>query len=194
MSEQTVAEQIEQAQTEDETPETQADFDPNLDNPLNPKGEPPEMSEEEIAEQAEKIAKQNRETLKNNRRAAKEWISKKAGRGVLIGQDPDGAVHCLVLGDEEQIASTEIRVDNDLYNLIMALILSHLPGASVNSQVMHGQSMQALNNVANNLMAGLQATNNNVLQLVGFLKLKFPELQSQVQNMGETESGILIPK
>jgi hypothetical protein len=169
-------------------------MDPNLDNPMNPKGEPPEMTEEEKAAQAEKVAQQNRQTLKNNRRAAKEWISKKTGRGVLVGQDPDGAVHCLVLGDEAQIATTDIEIDNDLYNLLLALILSHLPGSSVNSQVMHGQQMQALNNVANNLMAGLQATNNNVLELVGFLKLKFPELQSSAQPMGQTESGILIPK
>lgn len=175
-------------------------FDPGLDNPLKPKmtkGEEQQveqqLSEEEKQALIEKQKKANRATLKNNRRAAKEWIGKKKGLGVLLARDPDGRIHSLVLGDEESISTTELTVTDPLFQMILTLMLSHIPGASVNSQVMHAQQLEALNNVANHIMQGLQATNNNVIQLVSFLKLKFPELQTEMQPMQQTQSGILVP-
>jgi len=165
-----------------------------MDNPMDPQGESSsDLSDEDKAKIQEDLRKQNRATLKNNRRAAKEWIDKKAGQGILIGSDMDGTMHCLVLGDEAELAEVSIQVDNPLYRLVLGLVISHLPGASVNSRVMHAQQLEALNNVANNLMAGLQATNNNVLTLVNFLKLKFPELNANVTSMAQTKSGILVP-
>lgn len=176
------------------------EFDPNLDNPLDPKmteGEKQEaeskLTEEEKKELIERQKKANRATLKNNRRAAKEWIARKTGVGILLGHDPDGRFHTLLLGDEESIQGADVQLDDPMYKLLLTLVLSHLPGASVNSQLMHADQMNALNNVGNNLMAGLQATNNNVLQLVAFLKLKFPELQTDVQAMHQTQSGLLVP-
>ena len=188
-----LAEGLAQAPTETGGCDTK-DFDPALDNPMQPKSGPEkELTEEEKKELIEKQKKANRDTLKNNRRAAKEWIGKKKGIGVLLGRDQDGSLHTLVLGDEDSVSNVEITIDNPMFQLLLTLVLSHLPGASVNSQVMHAQQMEGLNNVANHLMAGLQATNNNVLQLVAFLKLKFPELQADLTPMQQTKSGILMP-
>ena len=171
----------------------QSDLDPNLDNPMAPKGSAPDLSEEEKSNLIESQKKANNQTLKNHRRSAKEWIAKKKGAGVLLARDEDGSLHCLVLGDEEKLTNVEITIDNPLYSLIMTLVLSHLPGASVNSQMMHAKQLEGMNHMGNNLMAGLQATNNNVLQLAALMKLKFPELQMETQAMAQTKSGIIIP-
>ena len=146
-----------------------------------------ELSKQEMSQ--EQVAAQNAQILQANRDRAVAWIRDNKGIGICLGMDPDGAYHTWIVGSAQKLMEHEPKLDSQLFNMLLLLIGSHLPGASAASHAMHMDSAQRLEIVDQKLGALL----NNLGVLVSFLQLKFPELRVQPTRMGSVKSGLIVP-
>lgn len=142
-------------------------------------------------EQLMEVLEHNRATIKGNQQSAMQWIAQNDGRGMVLACDKDGTFHTWIVGNADLITAYEPAVESNLYDMLMLLVGSHLPGSSLASQAYHKDQVDRLDT----LDKKLDAVANNLGALVSFLQMKFPELQ--VRRVGldgkPVNSGIITP-
>jgi hypothetical protein len=143
--------------------------------------------EEAIKAHVEMVAQQNKMVIEANQKAAIDWLKDNKGQGVMLAMDPDGKVHTWVVGNADVITQSEPKVDSNLFNMLMLLVGTHLPGSSVQAHIQHQE-----------LSDSLQAIQHNMGVLVSYLQLKDPNLRVSATDLKgnpiEPESKLIVPK
>ena len=122
------------------------------------------------------------ELLEKSRERAKEILDLKAGRGLMIFKDAEGNIDLVPFGGDVEMAIPPSEQNETIMDLILSLILTYLPGSSVEYINRHIE-----------LMTGLRAINTNVTSLFTFLKGAFPHVQVQgLKQDPPSGSGIIL--
>lgn len=130
------------------------------------------LQAEAIKAHMEMVAQQNKMVIEANQKAALEWIKDNKGQGILLAVDPDGKYHTWVVGNADTITNAEPKVDSNLFNMLMLLVGTHLPGSSVQAHANHEEYVKRL-----------QGMQHNLEVIVSYLQLKDPNLRVAKSNL-----------
>lgn len=122
------------------------------------------------------------ELLEKSRESAKAYVDKKEGRGLLIYKGPDEMIDTVLFGGDSEMSQSPQEKAQSEMDLILSLMLTYLPGSSVEYKATHDE-----------VMDGLRALNGNVLNLFEFLKAAFPGVKIQGVKQGKhSDSGLIL--
>jgi len=122
------------------------------------------------------------ELLEKSRESAKTYVDRKDGRGLLIFKAPDGTIDTVLFGGDSEMSQPPQDQEKSAMDLLLSLVLTYLPGSSVEYGATHDE-----------VMDGLRAVNGNIVNLFEFLKAAFPGVKTQAIQKGPASgSGIIV--